>query len=143
MRSKRKKLSEFTLTIVSLIAVAAINYAIVHNSLLFISLAVLIAHELGHYFVARRYHADPSLPIFLPLPFLLIAATKIKQVDRQTRRKIACAGPCAGAFSVAILLLFTIALGAAVDLLIFLVILLITEIVFNFFGSDGRRFRAA
>jgi Zn-dependent protease len=34
-------------------------------------LAILAAHELGHYGVARRYAMDVSLPYFIPAPYLV------------------------------------------------------------------------
>ena len=33
-------------------------------------LAILMAHELGHYLAALRYGVNASLPYFLPSPFL-------------------------------------------------------------------------
>jgi hypothetical protein len=34
-------------------------------------LAILGAHEMGHYLACRYYRVDASLPYFLPAPFLL------------------------------------------------------------------------
>src|ERR1051325_10478707 len=34
-------------------------------------LAILVCHELGHYFACRYYRVDASRPYFLPMPFLL------------------------------------------------------------------------
>src|SRR5215469_5113868 len=32
-------------------------------------MAILLAHEMGHYLTSRRYGVDASLPYFLPAPF--------------------------------------------------------------------------
>jgi hypothetical protein len=38
----------------SLSALAAVNYSIIHSSFVFIAILVLFAHELGHYFMAKK-----------------------------------------------------------------------------------------
>jgi membrane-associated protease RseP (regulator of RpoE activity) len=66
-------------------------------------LAILTAHEAGHYFACRRYGVHASLPFFIPAPPLFLAGTfgafiKIKS-PVETRRAlfdIAVAGPLAG-----------------------------------------------
>jgi len=35
-------------------------------------MAILLSHELGHYFVARYHRVDVSPPFFIPMPFALI-----------------------------------------------------------------------
>ena len=74
-------------------------------------LAILGAHEFGHYFACRYYGVDASLPYFLPVPFLLTgtmgAFIRIRQ-PIQTKRElfdIGIAGPIAG-FLVAVPALF-------------------------------------
>ena len=34
-------------------------------------IALLFAHEMGHYVAARYYHVDATLPFFLPAPTLI------------------------------------------------------------------------
>ena len=71
-------------------------------------LAILLAHEMGHYVGCRRYGVDATLPFFIPAPPLFIAGTfgafiKIKS-QIPTRRAlfdIGLAGPLAG-FAVAL-----------------------------------------
>ena len=73
-------------------------------------LAILGAHELGHYYACRYYRVDASLPYFLPAPFLtgtLGAVIRIRQ-PIPTKRilfDIGVAGPIAG-FVVAVPALF-------------------------------------
>ncbi|MGH7879201.1 MAG: site-2 protease family protein, partial [Candidatus Binataceae bacterium] len=77
-------------------------------------MAILLAHEMGHYVTSRRHGVDTSLPYFLPapLPSLFFIGTfgafiRMRSVPR-TRRSmfdIGAAGPWAG---------FVIALGAII-----------------------------
>jgi len=70
-------------------------------------LAILGAHEFGHYYACRYYNVDASLPYFLPAPFPLTgtlgAFIRIRQVIPGKRElfDIGIAGPIAG-FVVAI-----------------------------------------
>lgn len=67
-------------------------------------LSILGAHELGHYFVARYYKMDVTLPYFIPfLPFPLGIGTmgavirmKSPMVSRKTLFDVGLAGPIAG-----------------------------------------------
>lgn len=65
-------------------------------------LAILGAHEWGHYFACRRYGVDASLPFFLPAPLPLTgtfgAFIRIRDVIPNTRAlfDIGAAGPFAG-----------------------------------------------
>lgn len=61
----------------------------------------LLAHELGHYFLARRHGVDASLPYFLPLPMgfgTLGAVIRLKGrvPTRDALVDIGAAGPLAG-----------------------------------------------
>lgn len=144
MRSKHKKtFTQLTCTILSLIAVAAINYTIIHNSFIFIILLVLLAHEMGHYLAAKKTQAEPSLPIFIPLPFIFLAATRIKNVTPKNAKQIAIAGPIAGALTALLFLLFATIYKTVLLPVKYLLILLIQEIVTNYFGSDGKKYRNA
>lgn len=71
-------------------------------------LAILLAHEMGHYVACRRYGVDATLPLFIPAPPLFLAGTfgafiKIKSPipSRHALFDIGLAGPLAG-FVVAI-----------------------------------------
>ena len=76
-------------------------------------LGVLLVHESGHYFAARRYEIDTSLPFFLPIPPTLSpigslgAFIRLRSplLDRQQLLDVGAAGPIAG-FLVALAVLF-------------------------------------
>jgi membrane-associated protease RseP (regulator of RpoE activity) len=70
-------------------------------------LAILLAHEMGHYFAARYYHVDATLPFFLPAPTVigtLGAFIRIRSaiLSKRILFDIGIAGPLAG-FAVLVL----------------------------------------
>ncbi|MGQ9710391.1 MAG: site-2 protease family protein [Anaerolineae bacterium] len=74
-------------------------------------MTVLLAHELAHYFVARRYGSPVSLPFFIPMPLSILGTMgavifqRAPMRDRKALFDIGIAGPLAG-FIVAVPLLF-------------------------------------
>jgi membrane-associated protease RseP (regulator of RpoE activity) len=65
-------------------------------------MTILLAHELAHYFVARRYGSPVSLPYFVPMPLSILGtmgAVIFQQApmrDRKALFDIGIAGPLAG-----------------------------------------------
>ncbi len=66
-------------------------------------MSMLLVHELGHYFAARRYVIDASPPYFLPAPPMLIIGTlgafiRIRSpiADRRQLMDVGASGPWAG-----------------------------------------------
>jgi len=65
-------------------------------------MAILLAHELGHYFAARIHGVDASPPYFIPMPFTLIGTfgAVIRMREAIARRDalfdIGAAGPLCG-----------------------------------------------
>src|SRR6185503_18566858 len=66
-------------------------------------LFIMLAHEMGHFFLARRHGVDATWPFFIPAPMLSLIGTlgaviKLRSLPR-TRRAlidIGAAGPIAG-----------------------------------------------
>jgi hypothetical protein len=125
-------------------AFAAINYTIVHSPTVFIITAVLIAHELGHYFAAMLNGAKADIPYIIPFPFFGIGITRIKnfrKLDPQVRKSILLSGPTAGVFTAIIILLLSFITPFIAPTLILIIALF--EVLFNYFGSDGKKYRQA
>jgi Zn-dependent protease len=66
-------------------------------------MAILLAHEFGHFVFARIHHVDASLPYFIPLPFVspfgtMGAVIRMRSVipTRRALLDIGAAGPLAG-----------------------------------------------
>jgi membrane-associated protease RseP (regulator of RpoE activity) len=64
-------------------------------------LAILLAHEFGHFFMARHHKTEVSLPYFLPFPNLLgtmgaVIVTKEVPRNKKVLLDIGIAGPLAG-----------------------------------------------
>lgn len=136
-----KKIPRFFYTAASLVATAAINYTIIHNGIVLIVTLVLLAHELGHYFAAKLHGAKVSLPFFIPFPFLVIAITRITGLDAEGIKQTAFYGPFTGLVTTLIIL----ALNSILNIFspIPLMLLAASEVIFNFFGSDGKKYRKA
>ena len=66
-------------------------------------MAILLAHEMGHYLTARHYGVPATLPYFIPLPIISLFGTLgavIRMATQGANRRllfdIAVAGPIAG-----------------------------------------------
>jgi membrane-associated protease RseP (regulator of RpoE activity) len=82
-------------------------------------LAILLAHEFGHYVASRRWHVEASLPFFLPSPALLGtfgAFIRIRSpiLYRKALFDIGVSGPVAGFLLLVPVLLSGIALSKVV-----------------------------
>lgn len=123
----------------STLGAAAINYTIIHSPVVFVMIAALLVHEFGHFLVARIKGADPDLPFLIPLFPLIIGVTRIKNLDPQHARSVLFAGPAFGVLFILLTILFNILYGILPFIPLFF--MLTFELVMNYFGSDGRKFR--
>jgi membrane-associated protease RseP (regulator of RpoE activity) len=91
--------------IVAQLAFAILDWHILAAGLTFSAtlLAILTAHEMGHYIACRRYGVNSTLPFFIPAPPLFLAGTfgafiKIRSPipSRRALFDIGLAGPLAG-----------------------------------------------
>jgi len=136
---KIKKTPRLFVTIATLLAAAGINYQIIHSPIVLVATAVLFVHEFGHYIMAKYKKAKVKLPIFIPLPFFIIGITQVSDLLEKDIPSVAIAGPI---FGVIAALLFTL-LNTVFRFTSFfsLAIIAATEVIFNYFGSDGIKYR--
>jgi len=86
-------------------------------------MAILLCHELGHYFAAKAHGVPASLPHFIPLPPLFGLGTMgavigMRQVtaDRRKLIDIGAAGPLAGLLVAVPVILYGLSLSPVADL---------------------------
>ena len=138
-RKKRKALQLF-FTFSSLVAVAAINYTIIHNPLVFVMVLSLFVHEFGHYFIAKLKDADPDYPYFIPLFPITIGVTRIKNLKDKDRSQVAIAGMLFSSLFLLAFITYNYMFNIFSTTALFL--MLAMEIIFNLIGSDGKKYRA-
>ena len=80
-------------------------------------MSILLAHELGHYLVARAYGYSVSLPYFIPLPFTQLGTmgavifSKERYKNRRITFDMAAAGPLAGLVASIVVLVIGLSLS--------------------------------
>lgn len=136
------KFKSVALLIFTAAATAAINYSLMNTPFVFLIILVLIAHEFGHYFSALFHGAYPDLPYIIPLPFIAIGITRIRNfhtLPAKIRKSILLNGPVAGL--IASLIIFIYLLSNPIINPIYMLMIAMFEIILNYFGSDGSRYR--
>ena len=119
---------------------AAINYSIISNPIIFVMIMALFVHELGHYFVARKRKANPDLPYFIPLFPFIIGVTRIKNLNIKDSPAVLIAGPAFGILFILFFIIFNFYHN--LFSILPLIFILLFEIVSNYFGSDGNKYRS-
>ena len=105
-------------------------------------MSVLIAHELGHFGMAKLLGVKAALPMFIPLGPLAMGATWIPTKEARNIRLIAMSGPLFGSIvSLAMLIAFAL-VGSTIGVW-FAIGMFIREILNATLGGDGRKFRKA
>lgn len=134
-----KKVNRLTISIMSFAAMSAINYTIIHNPIVLLASLILLIHELGHYLMAKNFGANVKFPIFIPLIIMSIGITQVTDLEDRYKSMVALAGPMLASSFIIVLMLFNsiYKIFSTKILLLFL----FGEIVFNYFGLDGKRYR--
>ena len=121
-------------------ATAAVLYAMLPIWLGIVILAIVAAHEFGHYFSALSLGQNPLLPFFIPLIYGVLGGTTVKGKDPIHLMTVALAGPMVGSIVSVIVMITALAMGftpmlwAAFWMLLF-------QVWSGTFGADGRRYR--
>lgn len=105
-------------------------------------MAVLIAHELGHFGMAKLLGVKAAMPMFIPLGPLAMGATWIPTKDKRNIRLISMAGPLFGSVVSSAMLIAFLLVGSTIGVW-FAGGMVIRELLTATFGGDGRKFRKA
>jgi hypothetical protein len=136
------KIKSVVLLVFTAVATAAINYSLMPTPFVFFIVFVLLSHELGHYFSALLYKAQPDLPYIIPLPLIAIGITRVNKFNSLTpkvRKSILLNGPLFGVTTSLIIFLYLL-INPIISPMYMLMITLI-EFILNYFGSDGLKYR--
>lgn len=153
-QSKVKLLSDFILfkndhksqvkliySILTAIAVAELNYIMFDLPLALLMTITLVVHEIGHYIYAKASTAQPSYPLFIPIPFFLIGITHILNIPNKYLSIISLAGIFLSTLYLSFVFLFNLLIPIYNPIV--LIMSIIISIVFNLFGKDGKTYRKA
>lgn len=141
LKNDHKSQVKLIYSILTALAVAELNYVFLHLPLALIMTFILIIHELGHYIYAKASNAKPSYPLFIPIPFLAVGITHIIDMQIEYIPTIALAG----IFTSLIYLLIMFIYNSLLLFInpFFILTSIIFSFVFNYFGSDGRKYKLA
>jgi hypothetical protein len=89
--------------------------------------------------MAKNFGADVKFPIFIPLIIMSIGITQVADLEDKHKSMVALAGPMMAGFFIIALILFNFTYKIFSTKILFL--FLFGEIVFNYFGLDGKRYR--
>lgn len=134
-----KKSKGLVYAIFSAIAVAQINYHFINPAIATFILMAVVAHEYGHYVFAKSSGAETRHPFFFPFPYVIIGVTNAVNIPPDKKPSVALAGMTFGSFYILLFFIFNLIHAIANPYLILLA--LVVEILFNYFGSDGNKYR--
>lgn len=134
-----KKINRLAVSVMSFAAMSAINYTIIHNPIVLLASLILLIHELGHYLMAKNFGANVKFPIFIPLIIMSIGITQVSDLEDKYKSIVALAGPMLASSFIIVLILSNFIYKIFSTKILFL--FLFGEIVFNYFGLDGKRYR--
>lgn len=123
----------------TVLGTAAIMYNITHNPLSFLIVLMLFVHELGHYFSARKHKALPDLPYLIPTYPFIIGITRVKDMKPEDIPAMSIAGPITAIIFIILFMPFNYLYSFFSFVPLFA--LLGFEIIFNYFGPDGKKYR--
>lgn len=136
------RFSQAGLTVATAAVSAAVLYAIYPPGVALAVLAVVIAHEMGHYMTARGF-TRAAYPVFVPLVFFLVGVTLVQSTDDLMKMiDVYRAGPVWGMLCAAALFVLSLAI-ANYYLAGCVVSLAFWEIYAVSFGGDSKRIRNA
>lgn len=126
-------------TIMTAIAVAQINFYFVTPVLVIVLLMSVLSHEYGHYIFGKSAGGETTHPLLLPIPYFMIGLTNIKNIDFEHKSIVALSGMLSGFTFLTMLFMLNIIFNFVNPIIIMFMMLF--ELLFNYFGSDGKKYR--
>lgn len=138
----QRKWKRSAVTLGTAVVSAAVAYGIWSQPTAILGVLMLVSHEYGHYFAGHFSGSEVSPPFFVPLGFMTVGATRIKNISKDAAAKIAMSGAIYGTLSatLAAMILFILGLG---HLIPGIAVLIAYEIGWGIVGGDGSKYRAA
>ncbi len=99
--SRKRKDLQIILFVLTIISTYFVMQSLIYSIAI---MGILLAHEMGHYVMCRRYRIPATLPYFIPMPFSpfgtwgAVIAMQQTIPDRRALFDVGAAGPIAGLF---------------------------------------------
>lgn len=138
-QTRFKSRSSLFITLATAMAAAQINYVLC-GPIAYAIVLILLSHEFAHYVYGKSYGGQSYYPFIIPLPFIFIGLTIVRNLDEQSKAYTALSGMFYGALASLLILLNNIIIPIF-PFYIFLFIIF-WEFFYNYFiGTDGKTYK--
>lgn len=138
-RTQSKSRSSLIATLATAMAAAQINY-VLFGTFAYAVVFILLSHEFAHYVYGKSYGGQAYYPFVIPLPFILIGLTIVKNLTEQHKAYTALSGMFYGALASMLIFLFNIIVPIFSPYMFLFIIF--WEFVYNYFiGTDGKTYK--
>lgn len=138
-QTRFKSRSNIFYTLATAMAAAQLNY-VLFGPVAYAVVFILLSHEFAHYIYGKSNGGQAYYPFIVPLPFILIGLTIVRDLTDQAKAHTALSGMFYGALASLIILLNNILLPLFSPLLFLFIIF--WEFFYNYFiGTDGKTYK--
>ena len=134
-----KSRSTLFVTLATAMAAAQINY-VLFGPIAYAVVLILLSHEFAHYLYGKSYGGQAYYPLIIPLPFILIGLTIVRNLTNEAKAYTALSGMFYGALASLLILLNNIIIPIFSPYLFLFIIF--WEFFYNYFiGTDGKTYK--
>lgn len=138
-RTQFKSRSSLFATLATAMAAAQLNY-VLFGAVAYAVVFILLSHEFAHYLYGKSYGGESYYPFIIPLPFILIGLTIVRNLTDKAKAHTALSGMFYGALASLLILLNNILLPVFSPYLFLFIIF--WEFFYNYFiGTDGKTYK--